>query len=133
MTVFQAKDGVRFICLATPMYLHDRAGNLASLLYKAEMTSVCLSVRPVDISAVSAWIDVGLALPDSYVLWHIQVCFKKFVSAISIYLLYKAEMTSVRLSVCLTVTSIAQWFLRGSTWDLVCVQLWSLACECMFK
>ena len=35
-------------------------------------------------------------------------------------LLYKAEMTSVRL----TVTSIAQWFLHGSTWDLVCVQLW---------
>ena len=74
MTVFQAKDGLRFICLGTPMYLHDRAGKLASLLYKAEMTSVRL-----------------------------------------------------------TVTSIAQWFLHGLTWDLVCVQLWSLACECMFK
>ena len=26
--------------------LHDRAGTLASLLYKAEKLSVCLSVRP---------------------------------------------------------------------------------------
>ena len=43
MTVFQAKDGLRFICLATPMHLHDRAGKLASLLYKAEKPSVCLS------------------------------------------------------------------------------------------
>ena len=41
---------------------------------------------------------------------------------------YKAEMTSV----CLTVTPIAQWFMRGSTWDLVYVELWSLACECIF-
>ena len=47
-------------------------------------------------------------------------------------LLYKAEMTSVRLSVCLTITPIAQWFMRGSTWDLVYVGLWYLACECMF-
>ena len=28
------------------MHLHDRAGTLASLLYKAEKPSVCLSVRP---------------------------------------------------------------------------------------
>ena len=66
MTVFQAKDGLRFICLATPMYLHDRAGKLASLLYKAEMTSVRPSVRlsdrHVDSSVVSAWIDVELGL-----------------------------------------------------------------------
>ena len=27
------------------MHLHDRAGTLASLLYKAEKPSVCLSVR----------------------------------------------------------------------------------------
>ena len=33
MTVFQAKDGLRFICLAMPMHLHDRAGKLASNLY----------------------------------------------------------------------------------------------------
>ena len=38
-------------------------------------------------------------------------------------LLYKAEKPSVRLSVCLTVTPIAQWFVRGSTWDLVYVEL----------
>ena len=66
MTVFQAKDGLRFICLAMPMHLHDRAGKLASLLYKAEMTSVCPSVRlsdrHVDSSVVSAWIDVRLGL-----------------------------------------------------------------------
>ena len=63
MTVFQAKDGLRFICLAMPMHLHDKAGKLASLLYKAEMTSVCLSVgRHVDSSLVYAWIDVGLGL-----------------------------------------------------------------------
>ena len=29
------------------MHLHDRAGTLASLLYKAEKPSVCLSVRTV--------------------------------------------------------------------------------------
>ena len=34
-------------------------------------------------------------------------------------LLYKAEMTSVHL----TVTPIAQWFMRGSTWGLVYVEL----------
>ena len=66
MTVFQAKDGLRSICLAMSMHLHDRAGKLASLLYKAEMTSVCLSVClhfcHVIISAVSEWIDVGLGL-----------------------------------------------------------------------
>ena len=47
-------------------------------------------------------------------------------------LLYKAEMTSVRPSVCLTVTPIAQWFLRGWTWNLAYVELWYLACECTF-
>ena len=29
------------------MILHDRAGTLASLLYKAEKPSVCLSVTPI--------------------------------------------------------------------------------------
>ena len=56
------------------------------LLYKAEKPSVCLSVRlPVrrtSNSVVSACIDVGLALHDSDVLWHVQVCFKKFLSTI---------------------------------------------------
>ena len=32
------------------------------LLYKAEMTSVCLSDRHADSSVVYAWIDVGLGL-----------------------------------------------------------------------
>ena len=49
-------------------------------------------------------------------------------------LLYKAEMTSVCLSVCLSaVMLIAQWFMHGWTWDLVCVQLWPLTRECTFK
>ena len=46
--------------------LHDRAGTFASLLYKAEKSSVCLSVRLSDRhagnSVISAWIDVGLGL-----------------------------------------------------------------------
>ena len=47
------------------------------------MTSVCLSVGcHVSILAVSAWIDMGLALLDCYVLWYVQVCFKTFISAI---------------------------------------------------
>ena len=46
--------------------LHDRAGTFASLLlYKAEKPSVrlsvCLSDRHAGISAMSAWIEAGLA------------------------------------------------------------------------
>ena len=50
--------------LATkPIYiLHDRAGILASLLYKAEKPSVCPSVRHAVNSVISAWIYVGLGL-----------------------------------------------------------------------
>ena len=58
--------------------LHNRAGILASLLYKAEKPSVCLSVRTflaVSFSAVAAWIDVRLARCDSYVFWHDEVYF----------------------------------------------------------
>ena len=62
--------------------LHDRAGTLASLLYKAEKPSVRPSDRRACSSVVSACINVGLALHVSYVLWHVQVCFKKFLSAI---------------------------------------------------
>ena len=51
------------------MHLHDRAGTLASLLYKAEKPSVCLSVRPsdrhADISAVYALIEARLARNES--------------------------------------------------------------------
>ena len=44
------------------MHLHDRAGTLASLLlYKAEKPSVRLSDGHAGISAVSAWIEAGLA------------------------------------------------------------------------
>ena len=44
-------------------------------------------------------------------------------------LLYKAEKPSVRL----TVTPLTQLPLHGSTWDLVCIELWYLACEHTFK
>ena len=81
MTVFQAKDGLRFICLATPMHLHDRAGKLASLLYKDEKPSVCLSDRPADISAVSALIDVTLARHESCIFWNHVVHLYKSSSA----------------------------------------------------
>ena len=38
-------------------------------------------------------------------------------------LLYKAEKPSVRLSVCLSVTSLTRLPLHGSKWDLVYAQL----------
>ena len=44
------------------MHLAMRSTPLASLLYKAEMTSVRLSDRHADSSVVYAWIDVGLGL-----------------------------------------------------------------------
>ena len=45
--------------------LQDWAGTVASLLlYKAAFVFCC----QVDISAITAWIDVGLALHNSYVL-----------------------------------------------------------------
>ena len=46
--------------------------------------SVCLHFFPrhADNSVVSAWIDSGLDLCDSCVLWHEQVCFYKSVSAL---------------------------------------------------
>ena len=55
------------------MHLHDRAGTLASLLYKAEKPSVRLSVRlsvrpsdrHADISAVYASIETRLARNES--------------------------------------------------------------------
>ena len=48
------------------MHLHDRAGTVASLLYKAEKLSVC-TFWHVDISAVSARIEMGLAQNESWV------------------------------------------------------------------
>ena len=54
------------------MHLHDRAGTLASLLYKAEKPSVRLSVLPhfwhADISVMSASIKTGLARNESCVI-----------------------------------------------------------------
>ena len=55
-------------------------------IYKAEKPSVRPSVRlsdrHVSNSVVSPCINMGLALHDSYVFWHVQVCFKKFLSTI---------------------------------------------------
>ena len=49
----------------------------------------CLSVCPsiliwchADISVISAWINLGLVSCDSCGLWHKQVCFYKYVSAL---------------------------------------------------
>ena len=59
------------------MHLHDRAGTLASLLYKAEKPSVCLSVhlRHADNSAVSTRIEMGLARNESCVFEDHKVYF----------------------------------------------------------
>ena len=72
------------------MHLHDRAGTLASLLYKAEKPSVCLSVClsvcpsvctfwHADISAVSARIETGLARNESCVFEDHKVYFYKSI------------------------------------------------------
>ena len=54
------------------MHLHDRAGTLASLLYKAEKPSVRPSVRLhfwyADISVVSASIETGFARNESCII-----------------------------------------------------------------
>ena len=54
------------------------------VLYKAVCLSVCLSVRLYHAanSVVSAWINSGIGLSDSCVLWHKQVCFYESVSAL---------------------------------------------------
>ena len=69
-----------YVCVYIYLYIY------VYLLYKAEKPSVCLSVRLSvrrDCNlAVSAWTNVELAQHDSYVLWHVQVCFKKFPDAI---------------------------------------------------
>ena len=49
--------------VAIHLLLHDRAGTLASLLYKAEKPSVRLRHRII--SAVSAWIDLELGFVQS--------------------------------------------------------------------
>ena len=63
------------------MHLHDRAGTLASLLYKAEKPSVCPSVClhfwHADNSAVSARIETRLARSESCVFGDHKVCFYK--------------------------------------------------------
>ena len=55
------------------MHLHDRAGTLASLLYKAEKPSVRL--RHAHNSAVSARIETGLARYGSCVFEDYKVYF----------------------------------------------------------
>ena len=60
-------------------------GQVHLLVYYIKLKSrlsVRLSVRRDGNSVESACINMGLALHDSYVFWHVQVCFKicKFVS-----------------------------------------------------
>ena len=52
--------------------------NFLSTIYKAEKPSV-RTFLAVCISAMAAWIDVRLAGRDSYVFWHDQVYFYKFL------------------------------------------------------
>ena len=63
------------------MHLHNRAGTLASLLYKAEKRSVRPSVQlhfcHTDILVVSSLIETGLAQNESCVLEKDQVYFNK--------------------------------------------------------
>ena len=59
------------------MHLHDRAGTLASLLYKAEKLSVCLHFWHADNSPVSARIEMGLARNESCVFEDHKVYFYK--------------------------------------------------------
>ena len=62
---------------------------LALLVYYIKLKShlpVCLSVCPdrhADISAVSAWIEMGLAPNESSAFWDNQVCFKKSLCPIT--------------------------------------------------
>ena len=83
MTVFQAKDGLRFICLGMPMHLHDRAGKLASLLYKVEKPSVCLSaflLRSDDYLALR--IKAILMPNEAPIIWLHEVCCYKFLTTL---------------------------------------------------
>ena len=63
------------------MHLHDRAGTLASLLYKAEKPSVrlsvCLHFWHAHNSAVFASIETGLARNESCVIEEDYVYFNK--------------------------------------------------------
>ena len=64
------------VSICVLQHLHDRAGTLAILLYKAEKLSVHLSALFwQSITAMAAWIDVRLAQNDSYVFWHDEVYF----------------------------------------------------------
>ena len=62
------------------MHLHNRAGTPASLLYKAEKPSVCLSIRlhHADNSVMSASIEMGLfEMKGTYVVGENKVYFLK--------------------------------------------------------
>ena len=62
--------------------------NMHAYLIDIKLKAVCLSVHIFpqhadnSQSVISAWIDSGLGLCDSCVLWHEQVCFYKSVSAL---------------------------------------------------
>ena len=61
------------------MFKYSFALNERIYIYKAEKPSVCLSVclsvRRVDISAVSAWIDIKFAWNEVIIIWQDEVYF----------------------------------------------------------
>ena len=57
------------------MHLHDRAGTLASLLYIKLKSRPSVRLRHADNSAVSAWIETGLARNESCVFEDHKVYF----------------------------------------------------------
>ena len=72
----------------------DSQGYLSIYIKLKSRLSVCPSDRPADISAVSAWIDVGLARNESCVFWNHVVC------------LYESSSTMVRPHKCTKGTDV---------------------------
>ena len=74
-------------CISICLLLHDRAGTLASLLYKAEKPSVCPSVRlSRRCLAISAWIDIRFARNEALILGEHVVLFLKVLIAVYVAL-----------------------------------------------
>ena len=83
--------------------------------------TIKLPLFTVAVFYVYAWIIQGL-------IYLLLIYWAKDETNLNRYLLYRNDVCP---SVRLIITSIAQWFMRGLTWDLVYVELWYLACECM--
>ena len=53
--------------------------NIIYYVYKAEKQSVCLPFLVEWSLAMDAWIGVNLSQNESYIFWHQQICFDKFL------------------------------------------------------